>query len=247
MSEKHAKKSIKIKLLFVLIFALLMAFSGYKIAMWMIENMHSEQIREEVSNAVIIDEKTTDKTKYNVDFNALNEINAETVAWMKVSNTNIEFPVVQTSNNDYYLSHSFDRSNNGAGWIFVDYKNKLDGTDKNIVVFGHNRRDGSMFGTLKNALNEEWYNNSENYIIPFITENEIAEYKIFALYKIEAEDYYITTNFNTNEEFQNFINTAKSRSIKNFDIDLTDAKQILTLSTCADNNKYRVVLHAVKQ
>lgn len=66
------------------------------------------------------------------------------------------------------MNHSFDKSKNSAGWLFADYKNKLDGTDKNIVVYGHNRRDGSMFETLKNILNKEWYDNTDNMDIVYM-------------------------------------------------------------------------------
>ena len=128
----------------------------------------------------------------------------------------------------------------------MDYKDKFDGTDNNMVIYGHNRRDGSMFGTLKNILTEEWQNNAENLIIPLITENEKSEYQVFSIYRIEKEEYYITTNFSTDKEFNDFINEIKSRSMKDFGIDVTEDDNILTLSTCANDNKYRVVLHAKK-
>ena len=108
----------------------------------------------------------------NVDFNELKNINENVVGWIQVNGTNINYPFVHTSNNDFYLTHSFDDSYNSAGWVFADSSNKLDGTDRNIVIYGHNRRDGGMFGTLKNILTDEWQSNSENLIIPFITENE---------------------------------------------------------------------------
>ena len=168
-----------------------------------------------------------------------NKKNMDTVAWIKVEGTDIDYPVVQSKNNDYYLNHSFDKSSNGAGWVFADYKNKFDGTDKNIVVYGHNRRDGSMFSSLKNILNVEWYNNDDNKYVTFITDTE------FSIYQTENEDYYIKTSFSENE-FYSFLQTIKNRSIKNFNVDVNENDSILTLSTCANDNKYRVVLHAKK-
>ena len=103
-----------------------------------------------------------------------------------------------------------------------------------------------MFGSLKNILNSDWYDNEENMNITFYTENEKCVYKVFSIYKTESEDYYIKTEFNNDNEFEQFINTIKSRSIKNFGIDVSRSDSILTLSTCANNNKYRVVLHAKK-
>jgi len=101
-----------------------------------------------------------------------------------------------------------------------------------------------MFGTLKNVLEEEWYNNRNNHIITLVTENKTYKYQVFSVYEIENEEYYINTEFENNE-FKEFINTLKARSITNFNVEVTEEDNILTLSTCGDNNKYRVVLHAV--
>ena len=128
----------------------------------------------------------------------------------------------------------------------MDCNNKNYSEDKNVVIYGHNRRDGSMFGTLKNVLSEEWQKNNENLIFPFITENKDVKYEVFSIYKIEKEDYYITTNFKNDEEFLTFIKKIKSRSLKDFGVEVTSDDNILTLSTCADNNNFRVVLHAKK-
>ena len=243
---KHKSKSRGL-LFFILIifFIALMIFSGIKIFKWLEENKKSDDIAKEISKAVVIDEKKEEK-KYNIDFKALKKTNTETVGWLKVYGTKIEYPVVKTTDNDYYISHSFDKSYNSVGWVFADYRNKIDGTDKNIVIYAHNRRDGSMFGTLKNILTENWQNNQENLTIPFITEKDETEYKVFSVYRVEKEDYYINTNFNNDTEFKLFIDTVKSRSMKDFGVEVSEKDQILTLSTCADNNKYRVVLHAKK-
>ena len=103
-----------------------------------------------------------------------------------------------------------------------------------------------MFGTLHNVLNDKWKDVEENRYITFITEQESYIYEVFSVYQIEAEDYYMTTDFKNNEEFLKFANTLKSRSKYNFDVDIKENDSILTLSTCANNNKYRIVLHAKK-
>ena len=103
-----------------------------------------------------------------------------------------------------------------------------------------------MFGSLKNILNSDWYNNTENGSIILNTENENYIYKVFSVYQIEAEDYYIKTEFKNDEEFEEFAKNLKKRSIKDFGVEASKSDSILTLSTCANNNKYRVVLHAKK-
>ena len=100
-----------------------------------------------------------------------------------------------------------------------------------------------MFSSLKNILNKDWQDNIENRDIIFITENEYSTYQVFSVYQIEEEDYYIRTNFAKNE-FASFVNKLKKRSIYDFDIEVGEDDQILTLSTCGKNNNYRVILHA---
>ena len=245
-NKRYKKVILNIIIYMILIFVLI--YSGIKIFKWYKDKTNNNKIAEQIKSTVIVEDKNEDENKeeYTVDFNKLKEQNNETVVWIKVNNTNVEYPVVRATNNSFYLNHSFDKSKNSAGWIFADYKNKFDNTDKNIVIYGHNMRDDSMFGSLKNILNSDWYNNEENTNIALYTENEKYIYKVFSIYKIESEDYYIKTEFSNDNEFEKFIKTLKKRSIKNFNIDISKEDSILTLSTCANNNKYRVVLHSKK-
>ena len=236
---KKTKKSTKI---FLFIFIVMLIVSGYKILQWKLNSNENKKILQEVQNVVTIDEE---KNTYIINFKFLKQRNSDTIAWIKVNGTNIEYPIVQTENNSYYMRHNLNKEYNVAGWIFMDYKNKLDGNDKNIVIYGHNMHDDSMFGTLRNILEEDWYNNEQNYVLNFITEKENLKYRVFSVYKIENEDYYIKTEFEETE-FSEFVETLKNRSIKNFNVEVTPEDSILTLSTCADNNKYRIVLHAKK-
>lgn len=256
MKGKHSKTNKDIKkqkkynfiyIIVLLIFITLFIISTKEIVKWYINNQNNKKIQEEISQEIIIDEKENkEEDKYKVNFKALKDKNPDTVGWLKVNGTKIEHTIVQANDNDYYLTHNFEKEYNSAGWIFADYKNKFDGTDKNIVIYGHNMRDNSMFGSLKDVIKEKWYNNEENYKIIFITENEPSIYEVFSVYQIENEDYYIQTNFRNNTIFEEFINTIKSRSVKNFEIEVTKEDTILTLSTCANDNRYRVVLHAKK-
>ena len=244
--NKKIKKTIFIIRILQLIFLILLIYSGLHIFRWYKNNNENKQIISEISKSVEIDENTKEEQqKYKVNFEELKQKNFDTVGWLKVENTNIEFPIVKTNNNSYYLTYNFDKKYNVAGWVFADYKNKFDGTDKNIVIYGHNMRDNSMFSSLKDVIKEEWYNNEENYKITFITENEYQTYQVFSVYQIEKEDYYIQTEFKNNE-FLKFIDTITKRSKKDFGITVSEEDTILTLSTCANNNKYRVVLHSVR-
>ena len=214
--NKKYKKAILNLILYIILLSILI-YSGIKIFKWYKDKTNNNKIAEQIKSTVIVEEENGD-----------------------------EYPVVKGTNNSFYLNHCFDKSNNSAGWIFADYRNKFDNTDKNIVIYGHNIRDGSMFGSMLNILNAKWYENEENTNITLYTENEKCMYKVFSIYKIEYEDYYIKTEFKNDNEFEDFIKTLKKRSIKDFNVDVSKDDNILTLSTCANNNKYRVVLHAKK-
>jgi len=243
---KGKRKSILILSIIRLLCVIVLIISIIYIIKWYIDIKQNKELEQKVSEAITIEniEDGIDN-EYKVDFKKLKEINNETVGWLKVKGTDIEYSIVQANDNDYYLRRNLNKEYNVAGWIFMDYKNKLDGTDKNIIIYGHNMRNDSMFGTLTNVLKEEWYNNEENYIIDFITENKQEKYRVFSVYQTENEDYYINTEFK-NDEFEKFLQTLKNRSIKDFKVDISKEDSILTLSTCANNNKYRVVLHAKK-
>ena len=207
---------------------------------------NNENIKEIINEKIetIEPESKDEKVKYNIDFTSLKEINSDTVAYIKVNNTNIDYVVVKGKNNEYYLKYNFEKKWNTAGWIFADYHNKFDEADKNIVIFGHNTRDGSMFETLKNVLNKDWYENNENHEVVLVTEMGTYYYEVFSTYSIVAEDYYINTQFNSIEEFGKFIKEIKSRSVHDYGSEVSDNDKILTLSSCLGDGKKRVVLHA---
>lgn len=247
---KHSKiRNKKVMIIRIILFIIIIV-CVINIIKWLLENKKNKDLLNDmttlvkVANTINIEE--TEIEQYTVEFEKLKDKNPDIFAWIKVKGTSIEYPIVQAKDNLYYLTHSLDKNYNSAGWIFADYRNKIDGTDKNLVIYGHNRRDGSMFGTLKDVLKKEWYDTSENQYITFETEDKPEIYQVFSVYQIKAEDYYIKTDFNNDKEFEDFINTIKSRSIKDFKNEVTKADNIITLSTCGNDNRYRVVLHAKK-
>ena len=255
--EKNKKKISPKKIIInglSLIFFIVFAYAAYKLIIRRIGLNQNEKLKEQTNEAVqIIEEKKIDKEtneeiveqKLFVNFDKLKEINPDTVAYLKIKNTNIEYVVVKSDDNDYYLEHDFSGNYNTAGWIFADYKNKFDGTDKNIVVYGHSMKDGSMFGSLYKIFGSEWMSNSDNYDLIFYTPGEESIYRIFSMYRIEAEDYYITTDF-SNVSFNEFISTIRRRSSVDMDVDVSENDQILTLSTCTTDLNKRIVIHAKK-
>ena len=240
------KKRKKIVKLLMAVCVLVLLYSVFNIVMWYIDNQKNESIREEINEIINNNNDDNIEKRNTIDFKALKEKNSEIVAYLKINNTNIDYVVTKGTDNKYYLKHNLYKENNRAGWIFMDYHNKLDGNDKNIVIYGHNTMDGTMFGTLRNVVKEDWYKNTDNHIINLVLEDEVLTYQVFATYSIKVEDYYINTIFKDNSEFNKFVNTLKKRSVYDYGVEVNGEDQILTLSTCTGDGKSRMVLHAKK-
>ena len=182
-------------------------------------------------------------TNYSQVFDELLKKNDQTVGWIQINNTRVNYPIVQATDNNYYLNHDFNKRKNSMGWIYMDYRNNNKDLSANTIIYGHNINAGIMFGTLVNALYPKWYNKEQNRIISFNTPYANMKWQIFSIYKIKTTTDYLDSDFENDEAHQNFINLIKGRSITNFGVDVTPNDKILTLSTCA-NNTTKIVIHA---
>ncbi len=259
-AEKKQQKSLfSIGITIFLLCFLGISWTSYNILSWKKDNEETDnQIRylasittEEVttSNAQVINDNIKidnreNKTAFiSVDFTELLNRNSDTKAYLKVNGTNISYPIVQATDNDYYLTHSFNKSNNKAGWVFLDFRNDINNLNDNTIMYAHGRTNQTMFGSLKNVLSNEWQNDPENHIIRVSTPNENTLWQVFSVYSIPTETYYITTSFESDAKHQTFINTLLNRSIYDFKTNVNIEDKILTLSTCLNDND-KVVLHA---
>ncbi len=243
-------------LILMLVSGVLVLYAIFSIAYHFKDNWQTRQIqstfKEDIqSNIQMINPPEDDNDSYwdyidtdflQVDFTDLIKQNPDTVAWIQMAGTKIDYPVVQTDNNTYYLTHNYDKSSSKGGWIFMDFRNNSKNWDRNTVIYGHRRLDDSMFGSMRFALEESWLKNPP--IIKLSTPNENLIWQIFSVYSIFEESYYITTHFESDESFANFLTTIKKRSIYNFNTTPSLTDKILTLSSCKDNLGNRIVVHA---
>lgn len=201
-----------------------------------------ETIRE--SDGTIPDSVDHSKEIKNNYIASILTINPDVVGWLKINETNIDYPVVQSTDNDFYLKHNLYNEEDKNGWIYMDYRNSTMELDANTIIFGHNMYySGIMFGTLSNVTKKNWYTNPNNLIISFDTIYESNKYEIFSIYKIPKTTDYLKTYFASDEEFLEFIDLIQERSIENFDVEVKPGDKILTLSTCS-NYSDRLVVHA---
>ncbi len=252
--KKINKKKLFLNIL-ILIFAMGIIYSCYNIIMYKIdekntkeqlriieENVEVVEIEENGSTQELEEDNNSNFNIMNADFDSLKSINSDVKGWITVNGTNINYPFVQGKDNSYYLKHSFDKSYNSAGWVFLDYKNNLL-NDRNNVLYAHSMRNKTMFGSLRNVLKSNWLNNSNNHIIKLSTENENTLWQVFSVYHIKTTDDYIKTRFSNDNEFNNFLSMISKRSVYNFNTNVNINDKVLTLSTCYSKAE-RLVLHA---
>lgn len=207
------------------------------------DNNQNENTTPEESS--IPNEDTTPKDNRNPIIVALKELNDETVGWLNVPGTNIDYPVVKAKDNAYYLRHNFKKEKDYNGWVFMNYLNSAEMLDKNTIIFAHNRYYSNiMFGTLNKVGKKTWYQNIKDNLITYSDINKEMKWEVFAAYTVPVTDDYLETNFSTDEDFNNFIKMIRSRSVISSDLEIKSTDKILTLSTCADINT-RFVVHAV--
>ncbi|MBQ3511067.1 MAG: class B sortase [Bacilli bacterium] len=183
------------------------------------------------------------KSIHEINFNELRSVNSDVKAWIIVDGTNINYPVVQTSNNDYYLKYNIKKKKTTNGWPFIDYRNSSSMSDDNTIFYGHNLLNKTAFGSISNLFTKSWLNNSSHKIL-VLTDTKMYEYEIFSVYYSDPNSYYLQTKFSSPASKLNFFNNLKVKSKVKLPATVSENDKIITLSTCTDDNKGRKVVHA---
>lgn len=185
------------------------------------------------------EEKTLPVLKNPIDFTQLLSVNSDIVGWLRIRALDISYPVVQGKDNDYYLHRTFEKTDNFAGCLFVNSYNMGDFTDQNTIIYGHNMKNGSMFGKLKNFNDPEVFKKSRYFWI--FTPDFIYQYRIFSASVVDKTGLTYQISF-TDDEFDQFISQAYSNSVvDNQDVTVTKEDRIVTLSTCTGDDSTRFV------
>lgn len=262
--KRKIKKSIIILAIWILLFFCLTIYGLIKIILWFKDSQEIKRQIDDINDSIEVielDNKESteiinppenkediywDYTKLSlidVNFKELLEKNSDTVGWLKIEGTNVNYPIVQTTDNSYYLTRDFNKKKNKGGWIFLDYRNNINNLNNNTIIYGHGLLNKAMFGSLKNTLKSTWYKNTDNHIIRLSTPTENTMWQIFSIYTISVTSDYLQINFSSDIEYLRFLTKLKKRSTNKFNTTINERDIILTLSTC-DNNIGRLVIHA---
>lgn len=187
-------------------------------------------VQEESTEAEETEEKSLIPVSVDIQYDELKKINEDFAGWLYYEPLDISYPIVRGNDNDYYTHYTFEGEKNSSGAIFMDFLNKTDYSDYNTIVYGHNMRNGTMFGSLKKMLND-FSIQEENPNFYVFTEDKAYMYEIFAVYLTQADSrtYDLIRN---EEEQQGFLDYVDEAATWRSDKVVSASDKVMTLSTC---------------
>ena len=234
------------------------------ISRWYVQNERTKKFADSLINDPIANQDLrTDEVKENTDYSSINEkngqiaqnymrvnldyyiiINKETVAWLQVNGTNINYPVVQHKDNSYYLTHDFYQHKTNVGWVFGDYRDDFKNFNNNTIIYAHNLVNRTMFGQIPYLMKSNWFSKESREYIKLSTKNTNSIWQIFSVYETDPTTDYLQAIFYSPTTYQVFLDNIKKKSKHKFKTTVTNTDKILTLSTCNDIGNKRVAVHA---
>ena len=244
--QYRSQNNRKNKKIYFLIFALLIitfVITSIISIKWLFATHKSKKITNDIISKVTknTNEKTKDSLNLEIDFNKLLEINNQVVGWIKIEDTDINYPIVKGEDNSYYLNHNILNESSQNGWIFMDYRNSDDFSDNNTVLYGHNIKSGIMFSDLTQIYNGKV--NNDIYI--YLKTGEVNRYSIYSCYMDKPDEESINTKI-ADTNLTSYMNKMKERSIRKYNVNIVLEKNI-TLSTCDSSGKKRIIVHGLRQ
>lgn len=240
---------VKKKISFIVVsifFIIMIGFGSYKILSPLYEYRVSQDMYnslEVYSNVKVIDNTYESKVSLSmVDFKSLKEINEDIVAWISIDDLNINYPIVQGVDNDFYLNHMANGNYNSSGSIYMDYRNKNDFSNKHTIIYGHNMQNGTMFSNLTKYKHQEYYDNNKYYLL--MTPNRNYKVEIVSGYVTDVNDNSWNIDFSNDISFNEWINDTINKSLIKTNVEVSEKDNFITLSTCSyefDNARFILV------
>lgn len=229
--KKKKRKRTKFDYIILVVAIGVFCFSAFKLGEIFWANHEEKEETNEMRGLAQVPTVEADLEVFSVNFAELQKINPDIVGWIVVKDTDISYPIVQGSDNDYYLNHTYKKSENYAGSIFMDYRASRDFSDQNTFIYGHNLYHGTMFAELQNYMKKDFFNAH-----PFVylyTPHGNYKLQVFSAYTaLDTSDSY-QMQFNGEQGFANYINLVTSKSRYATDIVMTPSDKMVTLYTCS--------------
>lgn len=220
--------------LYILLFISIAVFCFYKAYEIKEEQTKIKEEQTELIDIAEIPEKVEDieEKKEEINFQELININSDFVGWIKIEDTNINYPIVQGTNNTYYLKHSFYKEYSNAGSIYMDATANSNFSSKNTFIYGHYTSDGSMFGQIGKYMKQDFYDKHKEIYI--YTSEQNYKLEVFSVHVDKASSKSYQMNFTTDESYKDYIDLMKSYSVIKSDIEIDYTEdRIVTLYSCS--------------
>lgn len=255
--ENNSKKTNKLtKILFIFFIIIFVCGISY-LTYYLYDRNRNNKDNKEIFNDIEIDESkiTESKTERMLQLEELQKENEEIVGWLEIEGTNINYPVLQASDNDYYLTHNYKKEKTSGGSLFLDKSYDFSIPSSNLLIYGHRHETGIMFEDLIKYKDEKFYKEHPN--IRFTTCDEDSTYEIIAAffsrvyYKSEKNvfRYYFFVNADNVKDFDSYVENVKKASIYDTGKTAKYGDQLMTLSTCSyhtEDGRFAVVAKKVK-
>lgn len=206
-----------------------------------------ENVRDEFSISSNMGQNSDTEIDVPVDFKALKKKNNDIYAWINVPGTKIDYPILQSEKNQYYLNRDIEKKWSAYGSIFTDTYNNKEFTDFNTIIYGHNMKNGTMFGGLKKFCDADFF--KENRYINVYMDNRVLKYEIFAVCSWDNKHILANRDFSIKENRSSYIDEIYASQDRNSqiskDIKVTADDRIITLSTCINNDSKRFIVSGV--
>ena len=228
-------------------------FSGYKLFTIFHEYNEGEREYESIQEEVVVietvvnEETGEDEAVFQVDFERLQSMNPDIVAWIRFDQPDkINYPIVKGEDNDKYLSTTVEGKRNSSGAIFMDANNSGDFSDRNTFIYGHNMKNGSMFGQLRKYKKAEFCKENPYFYI-YTPDGKEIKYQVFSVCIVEDTSESYTKEYSDEYEFLKYIEQIRKIALYSVDVELTAESQIVSLSTCTNvTETQRLLVHGVK-
>ena len=198
----------------------------------------------EIDTEDVVEETEEPFVLYVPDFAYLKSINNDVIGWIQIPGTKINYPIVQGSDNEYYLTHTVNGEENSGGAIFMDAAIQNGFEDKNAIIYGHNLKSGAMFSRLNRYARKSFWD--ANRYIYITTPFGVNVYEVFSAYQTTADADIYYYGFSEDQYYQDYLNRITSYSIFNAGVSVGVDDTIITLSTCANDTTQRFIVHAKK-
>lgn len=254
MERRRNNISILLEVIVVFVAAIMMGYGVFQLADTYLDYKSGSDVYADVKETYIRKPEPEEEENGSdnpeevnpVDFAGLKSRNQDIVGWLMVEGLDISYPIMQSDDNEYYLKYTFDRKYHFGGSIFMDCGNSPDFTDQNTILYGHNMKDGSMFGKLKKYRSQEVYD--ENLYIWVYTPDEVCKYEVISCREVDADGSAYQLQFRDLECFASYVGQAIHGSIIKPKKDIHTSKDdvMITLSTCSNNSDTRFIVQGIR-